>query len=47
MLVLSFLVIESGYLSDLFMVSMLTSCAFIYWGLTLSVVSYEMRPLKQ
>ena len=47
MLVLSFLVIESGYLSDLFMVSLLTSCAFIYWGLTLSVVSYEMRPLKQ
>ncbi len=29
------------------MVSFLTSVAFIYWGFTLAMASYEMRPVRK
>lgn len=29
------------------MVSFLTSIAFIYWGFTVAIAGYEMKPLPQ
>lgn len=39
--------LESGWLSDMWMVSFLTSIAFIYWGFTLAVSAYELRPVAE
>lgn len=36
--------LEAGYLGNMYMVSFLTAISFIYWGFTLSIASYEMRP---
>lgn len=44
MLVLGFLFIESGYVQDMMMTSFLVAIAFIYWGFTIAMVSYDMRP---
>ena len=35
---------EAGWVSDMLMVSFLTSIAFIYWGFTIAIASYEMKP---
>lgn len=36
--------LEAGWLSDMWMVSFLTSIAFIYWGATLAITAYAFRP---
>ena len=38
---------EAGWVSDMMMVSFLTSIAFIYWGFTVALASYEMKPSKE
>lgn len=47
LLVIGFFFLEAGYVSDMWMVSFLTSIAFIYWGFTVSIAGYAMKPLKQ
>lgn len=42
--VIGFFFIEAGWISNMEMVSFLTSIAFIYWGFTLAVSGYSMRP---
>lgn len=44
---IGFLFIEAGWVQDMWMVSFITSIAFIYWGFSIAMVSYEMRPVKQ
>jgi uncharacterized membrane protein HdeD (DUF308 family) len=44
LMLIGFLFIESGYLQDMMMVSFLSTLAFIYWGFTLAITAYEMRP---
>lgn len=44
---IGFLFIEAGWVQDMWMVSFITSIAFIYWGFSIAMVSYEMRPAKQ
>lgn len=39
--------LEAGYLSDMMMVSFLSSIAFIYWGFTVAIASYEMKPVTK
>jgi len=41
---IGYLFIEGGWLSDMWMVSFLTSLAFIYWGSALTVTAYSLRP---
>lgn len=41
---IGFFFIEAGWAQDMAMTSFLVSLAFIYWGFTLAMVSYEMRP---
>nr|MDE7025181.1 DUF308 domain-containing protein [Paramuribaculum sp.] len=43
---IGFLFIESGWLQDMWMISFITSIAFIYWGFSIAIASYEMRPVK-
>jgi hypothetical protein len=31
----------------MFMVSFLTSIAFIYWGFTIAIASYDMKPAER
>jgi hypothetical protein len=42
--VIGFFFLEAGWISDMYMVSFLTSIAFIYWGFTIAIASYEMKP---
>ena len=30
----------------MFMISFLTSIAFIYWGFTIAMAAYEMKPVE-
>lgn len=45
MSLIGFLFIEGGYVSDMMMVSLLTSIAFIYWGFTLAIASLDLKPI--
>ena len=44
LLIISYFFIESGFLQDAIMVSVLTAVAFIYWGFSLMIVANDMRP---
>lgn len=43
---IGFFFLEAGWVSDMMMVSFLTSIAFIYWGFTLAITSYDLRPAE-
>lgn len=44
---IGFFFIEGGFYPDMMMGSFLVSLAFIYWGFTIAIASYEMRPVEQ
>ena len=44
---IGFFFLEAGWVSDMLMVSFLTSIAFIYWGFTLAISSYELKPIEE
>ena len=44
MIIISCLLLEAGFVRDMLMTSMLTSIAFIYWGFSMAMLSYDMRP---
>ncbi len=44
MLIIGFFFLEAGYVQDMLMTSWLTSLAFIYWGFSIAMLSYEMKP---
>lgn len=41
---IGFFFLEAGWTSDMMMVDFLTSIAFIYWGFTVAIASYDMKP---
>ncbi|MBO4994823.1 MAG: DUF308 domain-containing protein [Muribaculaceae bacterium] len=47
LMVIGFFFIEAGWVQDMMMTSFLTALAFIYWGFSISMLSYDMRPLKE
>ena len=44
LMLIGFFFIEAGYIQDLALVSFLTALAFIYWGFTIAMTSYDMKP---
>lgn len=46
LLLIGFFFLEAGYVSNMWMVSFLTSIAFIYWGFIVAIDGYAMRPEK-
>lgn len=42
--IIGYFFVEGGISSTIFMSSFLVSIAFIYWGFTLAMAGYEMRP---
>lgn len=44
MVVIGYFFLEGGYLNEMFMVSFLTSLAFIYWGMIIAINAYDMKP---
>ena len=42
--VIGFFFLEAGWTSDMFMVSFLASIAFIFWGFTVAIAAYELKP---
>lgn len=44
LLIIGFLFVEAGYVQNMMMVSFLSALAFIYWGFTLAMTAYDMRP---
>lgn len=47
MLVIGFFFMEAGWVQDMEMVSFLTAIAFIYWGFTLAMTSFDMKPIEK
>lgn len=46
MLLISYFFVEGGYLQDMLMISFIMSIAFIYWGFTLAIMAYDMKPVS-
>ena len=46
LLIIGFFFLEAGYLQNMINVSFLTSLAFIYWGFTICMTSYDIKPAK-
>ena len=44
LILIGFFFIEAGWIQDMAMTSFLTSLAFIYWGFSLAMLSYDMKP---
>lgn len=44
LMVIGFFFIEAGWVQDMLMTSFLTSLAFIYWGFSIAMLSYDMKP---
>lgn len=42
--IIGFFFLEAGWTSDMYMVSFLASIAFIYWGFTVAMAAYELKP---
>ena len=42
---IGFFFMEAGFTSDMYMTSFLASIAFIYWGFTVAIAAYEMKPV--
>lgn len=42
--IISFFFLEAGFISNMYMVSLLTAVAFIYWGFTVTTASFDMKP---
>ncbi|MDE7460559.1 MAG: DUF308 domain-containing protein [Paramuribaculum sp.] len=47
MMVIGFFFVEAGWVQDMLMTSFLTSLAFIYWGFSVAMLSYDMRPTNR
>lgn len=47
LLLIGFLFFEAGYWANMYNVSFLTSLAFIYWGVTLVILSMDMKPERK
>ena len=45
LMLIGFFFIEAGWVQDMAMTSFLTSLAFIYWGFSLAMLSYDMKPV--
>ena len=43
-MLIGFFFIEAGWVQDMAMTAFLTSLAFIYWGFSLAMLSYDMKP---
>lgn len=44
LLLIGFFFIDAGYIQNMAMVSSLTALAFIYWGFSIAVTGYELKP---
>lgn len=45
LMLIGFFFLEAGWVQNMAMVSFLTSLAFIYWGFSLAMLSYDMKPV--
>jgi uncharacterized membrane protein HdeD (DUF308 family) len=46
LLIIGFFFLEAGWLQNMWMISFLAALAFIYWGFTVALTSYDMKPMK-
>lgn len=44
LMIIGFFFIEAGWVQNMMMTSFLTSLAFIYWGFSIAMLSYDMKP---
>jgi len=44
---IGFFFLEAGYVGDMLMVSFLASVAFIYWGFTVAMAAFEIKPVAR
>lgn len=43
--IIGFFFLEAGWTSNMMMVSFLAAIAFIYWGFTVAIAAYDMKPV--
>jgi hypothetical protein len=44
LLLIGYFLFEAGFLSDVLMVSAIVAIGFVYWGFSLAITSYDLRP---
>lgn len=44
LIIVGLLLLEAGWLQNIIMTTLLTSLAFIYWGFTITMISYDLLP---
>ncbi|MDE7368754.1 MAG: hypothetical protein K2N08_03145, partial [Muribaculaceae bacterium] len=47
LLIIGFFFLEAGYVQNMIMVSFLTAVSFIYWGFSIAMTAYDMKPVKE
>ncbi|MCM1518252.1 MAG: DUF308 domain-containing protein [Pseudoflavonifractor sp.] len=47
LMIIGFFFLEAGWVQDMMLVSFLTSIAFIYWGISIAMVSYNLKPIEK
>lgn len=47
LVLVGYFVAEAGYLQEVYLTSFIVSVAFIYWGICMAVLSYDMRPAER
>lgn len=46
LMLIGFFFFEAGWVQNMFMVSFLAALALIYWGFSIAMASYDMRPVE-
>lgn len=44
---IGFFFLENGWVQNMEMISFLSAVAFIYWGFTVAIAAYEMKPIEK
>lgn len=47
LLIIGFFFLEAGYVQNMIMVSFLTAVSFIYWGFSIAMTAYDLKPSKE
>ncbi len=46
LVIIGYFFLEAGWVQNMMMVSFLSALAFIYWGFTIAMTSYDMKPTR-
>ena len=47
LMIIGFFFLEAGYVQNMMMVSFLTALSFIYWGFSIAMTAYDLKPYDE